>query len=115
MHSICATCGSQFAESETPPDRCPICDEVRQWVPQTGQRWTTVEALRLSHRNCFQRLEPGLLGVGTTPDFAIGQRARLVPSKGGNVLWDCISLIDDATVDLLNGIGGVAAIAISHP
>jgi glyoxylase-like metal-dependent hydrolase (beta-lactamase superfamily II) len=49
------------------------------------------------------------------PDFAIGQRALLVQTPGGNVLWDCISLIDPATVDLLNGLGGVAAIAISHP
>jgi hypothetical protein len=31
------------------------------------------------------------------------------------VLWDCIALIDDATVDLLKGLGGVTAIAISHP
>lgn len=35
--------------------------------------------------------------------------------RHGNVLWECIALIDDATVDLLNGMGGVAAIAISHP
>jgi hypothetical protein len=31
------------------------------------------------------------------------------------VLWDCISLIDDATVTLTNGLGGLKAIAISHP
>jgi glyoxylase-like metal-dependent hydrolase (beta-lactamase superfamily II) len=55
------------------------------------------------------------LGIGTAPDFAIGQRALLVQSPHGNLLWDCVSLIDDATMDLLNGIGGVAAIAISHP
>jgi hypothetical protein len=36
-------------------------------------------------------------------------------TPAGNVLWDCIALIDDATVDLLKGLGGVAAIAISHP
>jgi hypothetical protein len=29
----------------------------------------------------------------------------------GNILWDCISLIDDATVTLVNGLGGVCAIA----
>ena len=31
------------------------------------------------------------------------------------MLWDCLALIDDATVDLLQGVGGVAGIAISHP
>lgn len=115
MHSICTTCGTQFAESDAPPPRCPICDEVRQYILPAGQKWTTLETLRRTRRNCYQRLEPGLLGIGTAPDFAIGQRALLIQSPGGNVLWDCISLIDQATLDLLNGLGGVAAIAISHP
>jgi hypothetical protein len=114
-HSICSTCGTQFAESDRPPARCPICDEVRQYIPPSGQKWTTLEALRRGHRNCFQRIEPRLLGIGTAPEFAIGQRALFVQSSAGNVLWDCISLVDDATVDLLSGLGGVTAIAISHP
>src|SRR5438128_7074742 len=50
-----------------------------------------------------------------TREFALGQRAILVQSAEGNVLWDSVSLVDEATVDLLNGLGGVAAIAISHP
>jgi hypothetical protein len=115
MHSICVTCGTQFAESRVPPDRCPICDEPRQYLPPTGQRWTTLEALRRTHRNCFQRLEPRLLGIGMAPEFGIGQRALFVESEGGNVLWDCVSLIDQATIDLLGGLGGVSAIAVSHP
>lgn len=115
MHAICSTCGTQHAESDAPPPRCPICDEVRQYIPPAGQKWTTLETLRRTHRNCYQRHEPNLLGIGTAPEFAIGQRALLVQSPQGNVLWDCVSLIDQATIDLLNGIGGVAAIAISHP
>ena len=31
------------------------------------------------------------------------------------MLWDCLALIDDATIDVLKGLGGIAAIAISHP
>jgi hypothetical protein len=115
MYFICSTCGTQFASSPNPPSGCPVCEDVRQYVPPTGQSWTTLEALRRTHRNTFQKLEPGLMGIGTTPEFAIGERALLIQSPGGNVLWDCIALIDDATVDLLNGLGGVAAIAISHP
>ena len=30
-------------------------------------------------------------------------------------LWDCISLLDEATVTLIKGLGGLKAIAISHP
>jgi hypothetical protein len=114
-HFICSTCGTQFAESEQAPSACTICEEARQYVLPTGQKWTSLDALRRSHRNCFQRLEPRLLGIGMAPEFAIGQRALLIQSSSGNVLWDCVSLVDEATVDLLNGLGGVAAIAISHP
>jgi glyoxylase-like metal-dependent hydrolase (beta-lactamase superfamily II) len=59
--------------------------------------------------------DSGLLGIGTSPNFGIGQRALLVRSGSGNVLWDCISLIDDTMVELIKGLGGLKAIAISHP
>jgi glyoxylase-like metal-dependent hydrolase (beta-lactamase superfamily II) len=112
---ICTACGLQFPASAQPPDNCPICIDYRQFVPRGGQRWTTLEQLRRDHRNAFQQLEPGLIAVATTPDFAIGQRALLVRTPAGNVLWDCISLIDEATVEIVTALGGVRAIAISHP
>src|ERR671923_110458 len=90
---ICVTCGSQFAESTEPPLRCPICQDERQYVGWNGQQWTTLEELRRNRRNEIREEEPGLVGIGTTPHFAIGQRALLVRSPSGNVLWDCISLI----------------------
>src|SRR6476469_4747900 len=112
---ICSTCGTQFPPSAEPAERCPICSDPRQYLPGGGQRWTTMEALRSAHRNAVQRAEPGLYGIGTTPLFAIGQRALLVQHPAGNVLWDCVSLLDDATVDIVNALGGLSAIAISHP
>src|SRR5207245_10325023 len=57
----------------------------------------------------------GLTGIGTEPSFAIGQRALLVRSPQGNVLWDCITVLDDATVADVRSLGGIRAIAISHP
>ncbi len=114
-HPLCATCGTQFAESDQSPKSCPICDDERQYIARGGQRWTTMEALGQTHRNSWRRLEPELYGVGTEPKFAIGQRALLVRTTGGNVLWDCVALLDDATVDIVRALGGLAAIAISHP
>jgi hypothetical protein len=112
---LCATCGTQFAPSDSPPPECPVCEDERQWVPAGGQRWTTLDALRATHRNFWLREEPGLMAIGTTPDFAIGQRAFLVQGKGGTVLWDCIPLIDDATVEIVRALGAPRAIAVSHP
>lgn len=112
---ICVTCGVQHAATGGPPERCPVCEDERQYVGFGGQRWTTLEALRVGHSNVIRTEGPGLYGIGTKPDFAIAQRALLVQAPGGNVLWDSISLIDDATVNQVRGLGGLAAIAISHP
>ena len=112
---ICVTCGSQFAATADPPERCPICEDERQYVGFEGQQWITLEELRHDHHNRGEQQEAGLYGIGTEPSFAIGQRALLIQSPQGNVLWDCISLIDDATIEKVNALGGVSAIAISHP
>src|SRR5436190_21320737 len=112
---VCMTCGVQFPPAPAPPDRCPVCEDGRQYVGWDGQRWTTLEALRAGHRNRVEDLEPGLTGIGTEPSFAIGQRALLVRTAEGNLLWDCITLLDDATVQAVRERGGLAGIAISHP
>jgi glyoxylase-like metal-dependent hydrolase (beta-lactamase superfamily II) len=114
-HYICLACGTQFAESEDEPDACPICTDERQYVRAGGQAWTTLSTLRLDHRTVVREIEPDLFGIGMEPSFAIGQRALLVRTPEGNVLWDCISLIDDATVQAVKALGGIAAIAVSHP
>jgi hypothetical protein len=111
---VCVACGTQFAETEQPPASCPICDDPRQYVPPGGQRWTTLEELRDDHANRVAG-EGELVGIGTEPWFAIGQRALLVPFGGQNVLWDCVTLLDDATAGEVERRGGLAAIAISHP
>jgi hypothetical protein len=112
---ICTACGTQYPPSEASPAACPICMDERQFVPASGQSWTTLERLKNGHSNKFRRLAAGLTTIETTPVFGIAQRAILVQTPAGNLLWDCIALIDDATVDLVKGMGGIAAIAISHP
>jgi hypothetical protein len=112
---ICTTCGTQFAESEEPPTACAICQDDRQYVKATGQQWTTFERLRLSNRNSIKYKEPGLIGIGVEPQFAIGQRALFVRTPTANILWDCIPLLDQAVVEAITALGGISAIAISHP
>ena len=116
MHAfICTACGTQYPPSETAPAMCIICQDERQYVPPGGQTWTTLEALATGRYNAFRQHEPGVIGIGTQPPFAIGQRALILCTEHGNVLWDCISLLDTATVTLINGLGGLKAIGISHP
>ena len=111
---ICETCGAQFAATETPPDRCPICEDERQYVGHDGQRWTTLEALRASHKSDIRLEEPGLTGIGTQPSFAIGQRALLVQTDGGNIMWDGVPMLD-GMLESVRALGGIRAITGSHP
>ena len=113
-HFVCATCGVQFAASDAPPEACPICEDPRQYVPETGQRWTTIAELAADHRNEI-RPDEDLTGIGTEPHFAIGQRALIVPSAEGNVLWESITLFDEETAAAIEDLGGLTAIALSHP
>lgn len=112
---ICATCGVQFPDSAEPPPGCPVCLDERQYVGWEGQRWTSQAELGTGHANELREEEPDLVGIGTSPSFGIGQRALLVRTPAGNVLWDCISLLDDATVGAVHELGGIAAICCSHP
>lgn len=106
QHWMCITCGTQFAASENQPATCPICADQRQYIRLGGQKWTTLEAMQGgNYKNSFKEYEPNVTGIGTEPTFAIGQRALLVQTGHGNVLWDCISYVDDATVAALQQRG----------
>jgi len=113
---ICATCGVQHAETDAPPEHCLICEDERQYIGKEGQRWTTIlEMLSTGYKNRIEEIAPNLTGIGTVPAFAIGQRGLIVRTPSGNVLWDCNSLLDDATVEAITKLGGISAIAVSHP
>jgi glyoxylase-like metal-dependent hydrolase (beta-lactamase superfamily II) len=112
---ICATCGVQYADSVVPPERCLICEDERQYIGWEGQRWTTLKEMQAQYRNQLDVEGPELISIVTEPKFAIGQRALHVRTPDGNVLWDCITMIDDRSVAAVKALGGVRAIAISHP
>lgn len=114
-HFICGTCGVQFPASEQPPEHCPICEDERQYIGWQGQGWTTLTELRQKLSAVIREEEPNLIGFGMEPAFGINQRALLVRTPHGNVLWDCMSLINDEIIAKINELGGIVAIAMSHP
>jgi len=113
---ICMACGVQYPATVAPPESCPICLDERQYVGWQGQRWTTLEQMRAEgSRNVLKEEEAGLTSIGTRPGFAIGQHALLVQTPQGNMLWDCVSYLDDESRDAVAALGGIDAIGISHP
>lgn len=111
---ICKTCGAHFA-ANAPPDICTICANDRQYVKAEGQHWLDQSELQANHHLRVETEGPDIIGLGITPDFAISQRALLVRTPHGNILWDCTPFISPKAIETLHELGGIDAIAISHP
>lgn len=124
---ICTACGTQFPTADsTQLTTCFICDDPRQFTPPTGQSFTTLRALLSPspssppgpYQNHFVPYEHDdrITFIHTTPKVGIGQRCALLRTPhGANILWDCVTLLDEATVREIRARGGLAAIVISHP
>ena len=116
---ICAACGTQFdVENRSLLKHCRICDDPRQFVPVTGQAFTTLAELKAGpYVNKWKALDfdQRFYSIWTEPKIAIGQRCILIKTPLGNVLWDCITFLDHETISKINEMGGLAAIVISHP
>ena len=115
MIKVCTACSTSYDEQDVIIDRCKICEDERQFVPPAGQQWMSLESLRSTHRNKWQQHHANLFSLQTVPAFAINQRAFLLRTPHGNILWDCIANLDDATQAIVTALGGLHAIAISHP
>lgn len=115
MIKLCNACGTSYEELNVPITRCKICDDERQYVPAAGQTWIALNAFYESHANKWKQHEDNLFSIKTVPNFAINQRAFLLRGAQGNILWDCIANLDEATKALVTSLGGLQAIAISHP
>ncbi len=112
---ICTACGTQFSERERPPAVCPICADDRQPPNVNFEQWTTLGHLSTVGSVRVEELEPGLTAIAAEPGFAIGQHPTLARTPAGNVLWDCMAYLDDDVERAVRDLGGLTAMAISHP
>ena len=114
---ICGTCGVEHPDTEEPPAGiCRICADERQYVPASGQIWTTLDKLAAdAHDLVHQEPEPGIHRLHREPEFAIGQWTYLVQTEQGNLLWDPPNSLDQPLLDKITELGGAAVIVASHP
>jgi hypothetical protein len=110
----CSQCGAQFPDSASPPSACLICEDERQFVNWNGQAFLSHGDMSRQHRLTW-RDDLGLTGLQIEPRFAIGQRALLLPEPDGCVMWDCVPLASDEAIAHVRSLGGLKAIAVSHP
>jgi len=114
---ICRACAVEHPDTEHPPAACRICSDERQYVPlATGQTWTTLDSLAADGTSLVvNEVEPDLFGITERPTVGIGQRAHLVRTDAGNLLWDPTGFVDAAGAARVRELGPVVAIVASHP
>jgi hypothetical protein len=112
---ICQTCGVSYPDAHAPPAECPICEDERQFLPASGQAWTTHSTLLDSHTIEWTEVSADLNALKVKPTLAIAQRAFLLKTSAGLILWDCLPILDDTTAERIEAMGGLSAIALSHP
>ena len=110
----CEQCGAQFSDSAAPPASCPVCEDERQYVNWNGQKWIAREEMTKRNKLVW-RDDFGIPGIAVEPSFAIGQRALLVRAADGCVMWDCVPLVTREAIEYVRSLGGLKAIAVSHP
>jgi hypothetical protein len=84
LQNICKACGTRYGRER--PTVCVICADDRQYIPPAGQQWTSKEEMGREHTILFSQRGIGLHTLQLMPSFAIGQRAFLVQTPGGNIL-----------------------------
>lgn len=112
---ICMTCGTMYSSNTPLPELCRICDDDRQFIGDNGQLWTSLEEMKHQYSIRIDQIAENFYDLRITPTFAIGQKAHLIISPSGNILWDCIPFIDEQTIGFIKSKGGLKAIVISHP
>lgn len=112
---LCATCGVEYEPSAAPPASCPICEDERQYVPATGQKWTTFAELCASgHSVHVFQIAERFWGLRAS-HVGIEQQALLIQTDAGNLMFDVPGMIDDESIAKVRELGGIAAIVASHP
>ncbi|PWW73292.1 hypothetical protein C7212DRAFT_353919 [Tuber magnatum] len=115
---VCRACGTQFDTSDRNVlKNCRICDDPRQFIPPTGQEFTTLAEMKGNYETMMapDQTNGSIISLWTEPKFAIGQRAFLIKTPHGNVLWDLITYLSDEDIRRIDQEGGIQAIVISHP
>ena len=87
--AMCVACSTQFPPGAGIPARCPICADDRQYIPDVGQRWTTLGDEQGRHHNTFEDVDTNVEeideGVGEIVEVGGGEEIEgTTPAEQAN-------------------------------
>ncbi|GHJ85191.1 hypothetical protein NliqN6_1593 [Naganishia liquefaciens] len=114
---ICNACMTQYPAG--PRTKCPVCLDPRQFVPPSGQAWTSLR--RLAEEGHVNKIVPDeqderIAFIQTEPSTGIGQTPILIKTSRATYMWDCCAFLSENLFHELRALDPpLKAIAISHP
>ncbi|WVQ79136.1 hypothetical protein IAT38_001231 [Cryptococcus sp. DSM 104549] len=112
---ICQACGTQYPSRR---DNCTICEDPRQFVPESGQAWSSLAELGSSSKHSLlpDKEDARVNHIQTEPPFGINQTPFLIETAGGSYIWECAAFLSLGLIGHLTELKTpLKAIAISHP
>ena len=110
----CSNCGHWQMYFALPP-HCPICSDVRNDLPDDGWDFRSLDEVRAALRCHRREVIPGVWEFWTTPRFGLDSHGWLLLEPEGNVSFEAAPCYDDESLAAIEGLGGIAVIAASHP
>ncbi len=125
---FCTNCGFWQRYFEVPPS-CPLCLDARHVVPGGGWRFLDVDQATGAYPCHFEELETGVWRFWNDPVDGIGANAYLVvgqggdasghrrsgTGQGGNFMFEGAAIFDNAALNHIDSLGGIAVLSASHP
>ena len=84
---------------------------VRVAAERYAKGETMAELAESGYHTEVREVEADLFGVGVRPGVGVGQRALIVRTRAGNLLWDPPAFIDPPAIDAVRELGGLAAVS----
>lgn len=111
---VCTNCGFWQKRFERPAS-CPLCEDFRHVLPERGFEFLDTGEAAQRTRCTWDEVRPGVWRYSLDSPVGISPSGYVITHSGGNVAFEAPALYDDAALDHIESIGGVAYASASHP
>ena len=108
----CANCG--FWQHHFAPPDCPVCNDVRNDLPEDGWRFLPEAEVAGTHNGAAREIADDLWAFTTTPNLGLAGTGWLLVREGGNIAFEGAPYYSPAMLAQVEALGGVAFLAASH-
>jgi glyoxylase-like metal-dependent hydrolase (beta-lactamase superfamily II) len=109
----CANCG--FWQRHFAPAACPVCEDVRNDLPEDGWRFLPEGDVSAAHAGEWRWVRDDMLAFTTTPALGLaGTGWLLIDPEHGNTAFEAAPWYSPTMLDEIARLGGIRHLSCSH-